>query len=47
MLSPTGAKLLDFGLARPTAPVDLAAITSTKAEPPVTEEGTIVGTFQG
>src|SRR5437763_5166426 len=46
MLSPTGAKLLDFGLAKPTAPVDLAAITAIKAEPPVTEEGTIVGTFQ-
>ncbi|HEX4578319.1 MAG TPA: protein kinase [Edaphobacter sp.] len=47
VLTSTGAKLLDFGLAKPTAAlVDVAAMTVTKAETPVTERGTIVGTFQ-
>src|SRR6516162_6048440 len=47
MLTPTGTKLLDFGLAKPAAPLaSLATITVTKAESPVTQEGTIVGTFQ-
>jgi Tol biopolymer transport system component len=47
VLTPTGAKLLDFGLAKPTsALVDVAAMTATKVETPVTERGTIVGTFQ-
>jgi Tol biopolymer transport system component len=47
VLTSTGAKLLDFGLAKPTAAlVDLAAMTATKAEMPVTERGMIVGTFQ-
>jgi len=46
MLTATGAKLLDFGLAKPAVLVDLDAMTATKAEPPVTEQGTIVGTFQ-
>jgi Tol biopolymer transport system component len=47
MLTPTGAKLLDFGLAKPASSLtDLATMTATKAEPPVTEHGTIVGTFQ-
>src|SRR5436309_754132 len=47
MLTPTGAKLLDFGLAKPVAPLaSLATVTATKQEPPVTEQGTIVGTFQ-
>jgi Tol biopolymer transport system component len=47
MLTPTGAKLLDFGLAKPAAPV-LTGSTLTAATPlsPMTEEGTIVGTFQ-
>jgi eukaryotic-like serine/threonine-protein kinase len=47
MLTPTGAKLLDFGLAKPTAPLS-SAVTLTAATPnsPVTEQGTIVGTFQ-
>src|SRR5262249_29468160 len=47
MLTPTGAKLLDFGLAKQAAPV-LADATLTAATPrsPMTEEGTIVGTFQ-
>src|SRR5260370_609938 len=47
MLTATGAKLLDFGLAKSASSlVDLAAITVTKAESPITEQGTIVGTFQ-
>ncbi len=48
MLTSTGAKLLDFGLAKPAAPV-LAGVTLTAAarpHSPMTEEGTIVGTFQ-
>jgi eukaryotic-like serine/threonine-protein kinase len=47
MLTPTGAKLLDFGLAKPAAAV-LTGATLTAATPraPMTEEGTIVGTFQ-
>ena len=47
MLTPTGAKLLDFGLAKPAAPV-LTGATLSAATPrsPMTEEGTIVGTFQ-
>jgi len=46
MLTPSGAKLLDFGLAKPAAPLATAA-TLTVATPnsPITEEGTIVGTF--
>src|SRR5271169_3382268 len=48
MLTTTGAKLLDFGLARPTAtPATLATMTATApAQSPMTQEGTIVGTFQ-
>ena len=47
VLTATGAKLLDFGLAKSTAAlVDVAAMTATKVETPVTERGTIVGTFQ-
>src|SRR5258705_6821201 len=47
MLTPSGAKLLDFGLAKPVAPLaSLATLTATKQESPVTEQGTIVGTFQ-
>src|SRR5207302_10153513 len=44
MLTKSGAKLLDFGLAK-SAPsvVDLAGTTQQK---PLTQEGTIVGTFQ-
>src|SRR5262250_922293 len=48
MLTPTGAKLLDFGLAKPAAAVTTLA-TLTAAAPqqsPVTQEGTIIGTFQ-
>ena len=48
MLTPTGAKLLDFGLAKPAAPLaSLATLTATVAkQAPATEQGTIVGTFQ-
>jgi serine/threonine protein kinase/Tol biopolymer transport system component len=47
ILTPAGAKLLDFGLAKPaSALVEIATMTATKVETPVTERGTIVGTFQ-
>ena len=47
MLTPTGAKLLDFGLAKPAAPLTSAAmLTAVTQDSPVTEQGTIVGTFQ-
>jgi serine/threonine protein kinase/Tol biopolymer transport system component len=46
MLTVGGAKLLDFGLAKPTQATSLATLTATKVESPVTQEGTIVGTFQ-
>jgi serine/threonine protein kinase len=48
MLSPTGAKLLDFGLAKPVSPLtSVATLTAAATQnPPVTELGTIVGTFQ-
>jgi len=47
MLTSNGAKLLDFGLAKPSAPL-LSEITLTRQIPasPVTQEGTIIGTFQ-
>jgi eukaryotic-like serine/threonine-protein kinase len=47
MLTPTGVKLLDFGLAKPAAPVaSLATLSAVATQSPVTQEGTIVGTFQ-
>src|SRR5262250_2470750 len=47
MLTPTGAKLLDFGLAKPAAPlVSGATLTVAAQTTPVTQEGMIVGTFQ-
>ena len=48
MLTATGAKLLDFGLAKPSASlVSGATLTAAAAQTtPVTQEGTIVGTFQ-
>jgi eukaryotic-like serine/threonine-protein kinase len=46
MLTSTGAKLLDFGLARPTMPsASLVTLTATPRQSPLTQEGTIVGTF--
>jgi hypothetical protein len=46
MLTPKGAKLLDFGLAKPAAALASAATLTGVQTAPVTEEGTIVGTFQ-
>jgi len=48
MLTKSGAKLLDFGLARQASPATSAATLSATAPQvaPVTQEGTIVGTFQ-
>src|SRR5215472_279327 len=47
MLTPSGAKLLDFGLAKPAAPVLTGAtLTAMTPRSPMTEEGTIVGTVQ-
>src|ERR1700687_1925357 len=48
MLTASGAKLLDFGLAKPVAAMaSLATMTGTGAkQSPATEQGTIVGTFQ-
>ncbi len=48
MLTATGSKLLDFGLAKPAAPLTsvgtlTAAVTQSS---PMTEQGAIVGTFQ-
>src|ERR1700740_3464312 len=46
MLTPTGAKLLDFGLARAAVPVlSGATLTAAAHSTPITQEGTIVGTF--
>src|SRR3989442_1137874 len=48
MLTPTGAKLLDFGLAKPAVPLTTGTTLTAAATPstPVTQEGTILGTFQ-
>jgi eukaryotic-like serine/threonine-protein kinase len=47
MLTPSGAKLLDFGLAKQTSPLaTLATMTSASLNSPITQQGTIVGTFQ-
>jgi len=48
MLTASGAKLLDFGLAKPVvAMASLATMTATRGgQSPPTEQGTIVGTFQ-
>ena len=48
MLTPTGAKLLDFGLAKPAVPLaSVATLTAGVTQSsPMTEQGAIVGTFQ-
>src|ERR1700740_1855422 len=47
MLTATGAKLLDFGLAKPAAPlVSGMTLSAAPQTTPVTQEGTVVGTFQ-
>src|SRR5712664_3024609 len=48
MLTASGAKLLDFGLAKPTAPLtSVATLTAAVTQSsPMTEQGALVGTFQ-
>ncbi len=50
MLTKSGAKLMDFGLAKPAVPASppSSGLTQTVATPqhPLTAEGTVVGTFQ-
>jgi len=47
MLTKTGAKLLDFGLAKPAvSPASSVTLTVAAGSSPVTEQGTLVGTFQ-
>jgi Tol biopolymer transport system component/predicted Ser/Thr protein kinase len=49
VLTKSGAKLLDFGLAKPRAAAASAmtgAITRTTPISPITQQGTVVGTFQ-
>ncbi|HXW93813.1 MAG TPA: protein kinase, partial [Terriglobales bacterium] len=50
MITKTGAKLMDFGLAKPMAPASApgSQLTRTLSSPdrPLTAEGTIMGTFQ-
>jgi eukaryotic-like serine/threonine-protein kinase len=47
MITATGAKMLDFGLAKPSVPLATGAtLTAATKQSPVTEQGTVVGTFQ-
>jgi eukaryotic-like serine/threonine-protein kinase len=46
MLTRTGARLLDFGLARPSGPAVNATPEDLTTAAPVTARGTILGTFQ-
>ena len=48
MLTKSGAKLMDFGLAKAAAHIPPAAVTATLASPshPLTAEGVVIGTFQ-
>jgi eukaryotic-like serine/threonine-protein kinase len=47
MLTKSGAKLLDFGLAKPTVAAPAAELTTmATTSKPLTAEGTLVGTFQ-
>ena len=46
MLAPTGAKLLDFGLAKPVTMVNGATLTVALPKSSVTGQGTTVGTFR-
>jgi serine/threonine protein kinase len=46
MLTRSGAKLLDFGLARMAEPVTFSGTVALTAAAPLTAEGTILGTFQ-
>lgn len=46
MMTKPGAKLLDFGLAKPSAMATNISGTRATEQKPLTQEGTIVGTFQ-
>ena len=46
MLTRSGAKLLDFGLAKPDAGLNIGNPHSATEHKPLTEEGTLLGTFQ-
>src|SRR5712671_5156437 len=49
MLTKSGVKLLDFGLAKVVAPVSSTSgfsVLATQGAPNLTQEGTILGTFQ-
>jgi serine/threonine protein kinase/Tol biopolymer transport system component len=46
MLTSSGAKLLDFGLAKPTRPALGTSLSRLPTTPSMTERGTILGTFQ-
>jgi serine/threonine protein kinase len=46
MVTKSGAKLMDFGLAKQTGPAPLAAALNQMTADKLTGEGTIVGTFQ-
>jgi serine/threonine protein kinase len=47
MLASAGAKLLDFGLAKPIVCIDIGVTqTAASKRSPLTEQGVIVGTFQ-
>jgi Tol biopolymer transport system component len=50
MLTKSGAKLMDFGLAKTSAVAPVSGLTATMASPeashPLTAEGMVVGTFQ-
>jgi serine/threonine protein kinase len=47
MLTSSGAKLLDFGLAKEAAPpAGVHTVTAASPSSPVTQQGTIIGTFQ-
>jgi serine/threonine protein kinase/Tol biopolymer transport system component len=46
MLTKTGAKLMDFGLAKTTVPIGESSASLATMSRPLTTEGTIVGTFQ-
>jgi Tol biopolymer transport system component len=46
MLTKSGAKLMDFGLAKEASSLGATAMTAMVSAQPLTEQGTIVGTFQ-
>ncbi len=46
MLTKTGAKLMDFGLAKTMVPIGESSASLATMSRPLTTEGTIVGTFQ-